>query len=108
METLDRECNLFGDYVHLLKSRVVKTCLILYLVAMNKLHLLSIEARHVLSHSAAYQVCHLKQKQGSVTIKAAVTKYRVEILQNAAVNDKVGHNFCSSSFVVFMTSVTEL
>jgi hypothetical protein len=36
----------------------------------------------------AYQVCHLKLQQGSVTIKAAVAKYRLEILQNAGVNEK--------------------
>ena len=39
--------------------------------------------------SLAYQVCNLKLKQGSVTIKAVVTKYRVEILRNAGVGDKV-------------------
>ena len=37
----------------------------------------------------AFQVCHLKLKQGSVTIKAAVTKYRIEILRNAGVSEKV-------------------
>ena len=38
---------------------------------------------------AAFQVCHLKLKQGSVTIKAAVTKYRIETLRNAGVSEKV-------------------
>ena len=37
----------------------------------------------------AFQVCHLKLKQGSLTIKAAVTKYRIEILRNAGVSEKV-------------------
>ena len=37
----------------------------------------------------AFQVYHLKLKQGSVTIKAAVTKYRIEILRNAGVSEKV-------------------
>ena len=35
--------------------------------------------------SLVYQVCNLKLKQGSVTMKAAVTKYRVD----AGVGDKV-------------------
>ena len=44
-------------------------------------------------NSLAYQVCNLKLKQGSVTIKAAVTKYRVEILRNAGVSDKVSQSW---------------
>ena len=38
--------------------------------------------------SMSYQVCHLKLKKGSVTIKAAVAKYRPGILRNAGVSEK--------------------
>jgi hypothetical protein len=58
-------------------------------VVNEQIQFRSIEACIV---DVAFQVCNLKLKQGSVTIKAAVAKYRVEILQNAGINDKVGNN----------------
>ncbi|XP_046861323.1 nuclear pore membrane glycoprotein 210-like isoform X1 [Xenia sp. Carnegie-2017] len=36
----------------------------------------------------SYQVCQLKVKQGSVTIKSTIMKYRVVILRNAGVGDE--------------------